>query len=101
MTYGYSPCMTTDDKWVFLSLIDRDDLATRNENAEQAKIAIGGPWPVPKAHRVKKKGKEAYRLPWSLGPFLLSAISVIRSIKKDIDEIVYMHIEDAFHHQRS
>lgn len=43
MTYGYSPCMTTDDKWVFLSLIDRDDLATRNENAEQAKIAIGGP----------------------------------------------------------
>lgn len=49
----------------------------------------------------KKKGKEAYRLPWSLGPFLLSAISAICSIKKDIDEIVCMHIEDAFHHQRS
>lgn len=43
MIYGYSPCMTTDDKWVFLSLINRHDLATRNENAEQAKIAIGGP----------------------------------------------------------
>lgn len=57
-------------------------------------LQVGGPRPV-KAHRVKRE--EALRLPWSSSPFLLSAISAVRLIKQDIDEIVCMHIEDAFY----